>query len=77
MVPATMANFIPHPYMKKFAALLTPGTILHETFYMGFIVFFCFFYTAIVFNPDNVADNMKKYGGYLPGISPGKKTPST
>ncbi len=74
MFPATIASFIDHPYMKKFAELLTPGTLLHEFMYVGFIIFFCFFYTAIVFNPDNVADNMKKYGGYLPGIRPGKKT---
>ncbi len=74
MFPATIANFINHPYMKKFAELLTPGSLLHEVLYIGFIVFFCFFYTAIVFNPDNVADNMKKYGGYIPGIRPGKKT---
>jgi preprotein translocase subunit SecY len=74
MFPATIANFIDHPYMKKFAVLLTPGSYLHELLYVGFIVFFCFFYTAIVFNPDNVADNMKKYGGYIPGLRPGKKT---
>ena len=63
-----------HPCVKKFAELLTPGIFLHEVFYIGFIIFFCYFYTAIVFNPDNVADNMKKYGGYIPGIRPGKKT---
>ena len=74
MFPATIANFIPHPYMKRFAELMTPGSALHELLYVGFIIFFCFFYTAIVFNPDNVADNMKKYGGYIPGIRPGKKT---
>jgi preprotein translocase subunit SecY len=74
MFPATIANFIQHPYMKRFSELLTPGSILHEMLYIGFIIFFCFFYTAIVFNPDNVADNMKKYGGYIPGIRPGKKT---
>jgi preprotein translocase subunit SecY len=74
MFPATIANFIQHPYMKRFAQLLTPGSIPHELLYVGFIVFFCFFYTAIVFNPDNVADNMKKYGGYIPGIRPGRKT---
>lgn len=74
MFPATIASFINHPYMKKFSELLTPGGVLHELLYIGFIVFFCFFYTAIVFNPDNVADNMKKYGGYIPGIRPGKKT---
>jgi preprotein translocase subunit SecY len=74
MFPATIASFINHPYMKRFAELLTPGSFLHELLYIAFIVFFCFFYTAIVFNPDNVSDNMKKYGGYIPGIRPGKKT---
>lgn len=74
MFPATVAGFINHPYMRSFAEMLTPGTILHEVLYVGFIIFFCFFYTAIVFNPDNVADNMKKYGGYIPGLRPGKRT---
>lgn len=74
MFPATIASFINHPYMKKFSELLTPGSFLHELLYIAFIIFFCFFYTAIVFNPDNVSDNMKKYGGYIPGIRPGKKT---
>ena len=74
MFPATIASFINHPYMKKFSELLTPGSFLHEVLYIAFIIFFCFFYTAIVFNPDNVSDNMKKYGGYIPGIRPGKKT---
>ena len=74
MFPATIANFIDHPWMKSVAGLLTPGSLMHELLYVGFIVFFCFFYTAIVFNPDNVADNMKKYGGYIPGIRPGKRT---
>jgi preprotein translocase subunit SecY len=74
MFPATIANFIDHPWMKSVAALLTPGSLMHELLYVAFIIFFCFFYTAIVFNPDNVADNMKKYGGYIPGIRPGKKT---
>jgi preprotein translocase subunit SecY len=74
MFPATIANFMPWEPVKKFAQLLTPGSLLHEIFYIGFIIFFCYFYTAIVFNPDNVADNMKKYGGYIPGIRPGKRT---
>ncbi len=74
MFPATIASFINHPYMKKFSELLTPGGFLHEILYVGFIIFFCFFYTAIVFNPDNVSDNMKKAGGYIPGIRPGKRT---
>jgi preprotein translocase subunit SecY len=74
MFPATIAGFAPWEPIKKFALYLTPGSLLHEIFYIGFIVFFCYFYTAIVFNPDNVADNMKKHGGYIPGIRPGKRT---
>ncbi len=74
MFPATIASFAPYESMKKFAQLFTPGSLVHEIFYIGFIVFFCYFYTAIVFNTDNVADSMKKNGGYIPGIRPGKKT---
>jgi preprotein translocase subunit SecY len=74
MFPATIANFVPHPWMKAVADYLRPGAFLYESVYVGFIVFFCFFYTAVVFNPIDVADNMKKYGGFVPGIRPGKKT---
>ncbi len=74
MFPATIANFIPHPWMKTVADFMMPGRIVYELFYIAFIVFFCYFYTAVTFNPVNVADNMKKHGGYVPGIRPGKKT---
>ncbi len=74
MFPATMANFMPWDAVKNFSAMMAPGSLLYEILYVGFIVFFCYFYTAIVFNPDNVSDNMKKYGGYIPGIRPGKRT---
>jgi preprotein translocase subunit SecY len=74
MFPATIASFIPNETVKSFAQMLTPGSLLHEIVYVSFIIFFCYFYTAIVFNPDSVADNMKKYGGYIPGIRPGKRT---
>lgn len=74
MFPATIANFIPHPWMKSIADALVPGRIGYELLYVAFIVFFCYFYTAVTFNPVDVADNMKKYGGYVPGIRPGKKT---
>jgi preprotein translocase subunit SecY len=47
---------------------------LHELLYVAGIIFFCYFYTAIVFNPDDVAENMRKYGGFIPGIRPGKRT---
>jgi len=74
MFPATIANFINIPWVQKVAQLLSPGSIFHEILYVGFIIFFCYFYTAVVFNPVDVAENMKKYGGYIPGIRPGKKT---
>jgi preprotein translocase subunit SecY len=74
MFPATIANFIPHPWMKTVADMMVPGRWGYELLYVAFIVFFCYFYTAVTFNPVDVADNMKKYGGYVPGIRPGKKT---
>jgi preprotein translocase subunit SecY len=74
MFPATVANFIPGDFMQKVASALGPGHWLNSVLYVGFIIFFCFFYTAIVFNPLDVADNMKKYGGFIPGIRPGRPT---
>ena len=74
MFPATIANFVPHPWMQAMAGALMPGKIVYELLYVALIFFFCYFYTAVTFNPVNVADNMKKYGGYVPGIRPGKKT---
>jgi len=74
MFPATIANFIPHPWMKAVAGAMIPGRFFYELLYVAFIVFFSYFYTAVTFNPVDMADNMKKYGGYVPGIRPGKKT---
>ena len=74
MFPATIANFIPHPWMKMVAHFLMPGRFVYELLYVAFIIFFCYFYTAVTFNPVDVADNMRKYGGYVPGIRPGKRT---
>jgi preprotein translocase subunit SecY len=74
MFPATIANFLQHPWMKAIASQLAPGSLTYELIYVGFIFFFCYFYTAVTFNPTDVADNMRKYGGYIPGIRPGKKT---
>jgi preprotein translocase subunit SecY len=74
MFPATIANFAPQSWMKDIASYLLPGKIGYELLYVAFIFFFCFFYTAVTFKPDDVADNMKKFGGYVPGIRPGKKT---
>jgi len=74
MFPATVANFIAVDWVQSVAQALGPGHWLHMILYVGFIIFFCFFYTAIVFNPVDVSDNMKKYGGFIPGIRPGRPT---
>lgn len=74
MFPATLASFIEVPWMQSVASAMTPGNIAYEVLYVGFIFFFCYFYTAVTFNPADVADNMKKQGGYIPGIRPGKRT---
>jgi len=74
MFPATIASFLDHPWMKSVSDSLMPGSLVYELIYVGFIFFFCYFYTAVTFNPTDVADNMRKYGGYIPGIRPGKKT---
>jgi preprotein translocase subunit SecY len=74
MFPATIANFVPHPWMQAVSGFLMPGRLVYELLYVAFIIFFCYFYTAVTFNPVDVADNMKKHGGYVPGIRPGKKT---
>jgi preprotein translocase subunit SecY len=74
MFPATIAQFIDHPWMQTMSALLTPGTIVYSMIFIGAIFFFCYFYTAVIFNPVDVADNMKKHGGFIPGIRPGLKT---
>jgi preprotein translocase subunit SecY len=74
MFPATIASFINVPWMKTVADAMHPGNLIYNLIYVGFIFFFCYFYTAVTFNPVDVADNMKKYGGYIPGIRPGKRT---
>lgn len=74
MFPATIAGFIAVPWVQSFAKQLSPGTVTYTMLYVGMIFFFAYFYTAIVFNPVDIADNLKKYGGYVPGIRPGQKT---
>jgi preprotein translocase subunit SecY len=72
--PATVAGFIAIPWVQAVAKQFSPGTVLYTVLYMGMIFFFAYFYTAIIFNPVDIADNLKKYGGYIPGIRPGQKT---
>lgn len=74
MFPATVANLIDVPWVQSVAAVMTPGHWIYNLFYVAFIVFFCYFYTAVTFNPINVSENIKNQGGYVPGIRPGKET---
>lgn len=74
MFPATLATFFPSERMQKFTALLQPGNMLYNLMFVGLIVFFCYFYTAVTFKTDDVAENLKKYGGFIPGIRPGQPT---
>jgi preprotein translocase subunit SecY len=74
MFPATVAGFIEIPWVQTIAKQLSPGTIVYTLLYVSMIFFFAYFYTAIVFNPVDIADNLKKYGGFIPGIRPGQKT---
>ncbi len=74
LFPATIASFIPNPAFQNFAHMLMRGNVLYSVVYALLIIFFCYFYTAIVFNPIDLADNMKKYGGFVPGIRPGTST---
>ena len=54
--------------------MLAPGSLTYTALYVSLIVFFCYFYTAVVLNPVDISDNMKKYGGFIPGIRPGQRT---
>jgi preprotein translocase subunit SecY len=74
MFPATIAQFAQVGWLQTFSDLMRPGGLWYNIVFVGFIIFFCYFYTAVTFNPVDVADNMKKNGGYIPGIRPGKRT---
>ena len=74
MFPATLAQFIEHPIFQDIAAWLYPGGWIYNVLYVVLIIFFCYFYTGVQFNPTDVAENMKKQGGSIPGIRPGART---
>ncbi len=79
LLPSTIMGFIGQganapPWVLQTMALIGYGQPLHMAIYAFGIIFFCFFYTSIVFNPEETADNLRKYGGFLPGIRPGKRT---
>ncbi len=74
MFPATIGSFVEVEWIQTFTGAIRPGNLVYELLFVSFIFFFCYFYTAVTFNPVDVADNMKKAGGYIPGIRPGKRT---
>jgi preprotein translocase subunit SecY len=75
MFPLTIGQFSDSPALQAFINdYLNPNDMLYNAVYVGLIIFFCYFYTAIVINPVDVSENIKRFGGYIPGIRPGKKT---
>jgi len=73
--PLTVAQFFPNStFFQNVSRWVNRGTWLYNLIYAGLIIFFCYFYTALTFNPQDVAENLKKWGGYIPGIRPGKPT---
>jgi preprotein translocase subunit SecY len=73
-IPATLRYVLPGTFMQSLASQLSQGMPLYNVLYVIGIIFFAFFYVSIIFNPMEVADNIRKYGGYIPGIRPGKRT---
>ncbi len=74
MFPATIGGFIQNDIVKKIVSIFSQENIVYYVLYSGLIIFFSYFYTALVFNPADVSENMKKFGGFIPGIRPGKNT---
>jgi preprotein translocase subunit SecY len=72
--PATILTFINVPFLRDMSDLLFQNTIVYNIIFAGLIIFFAYFYTAIIYNPDDLAENLRKNGGFIPGIRPGKKT---
>jgi preprotein translocase subunit SecY len=74
LFPRTIAALFPHGQESAIVRMLSPGAALYTILYVSMIIFFAYFYTAIVLNPTDMAENMKRYGGFIPGKVPGKKT---
>ncbi|WP_296304669.1 preprotein translocase subunit SecY [uncultured Desulfovibrio sp.] len=74
LFPATVGQFATNEYVKRVADFFAPHTIMYNVIYVALIFFFCYFYTAIIFDPKDMAENLKKNGGFIPGIRPGEKT---
>ena len=74
LFPTTIAQYVEVEWLKTAGNYFSPGSSIFNLLFVALIVFFCFFYTEIVFNPTEVADNLKKYGGFIPGIRAGRHT---
>lgn len=74
LFPATIGQFSGNEYVRRAAEFFSPNGLLYNMIYVGLMFFFCYFYTAIIFDPKEMADNLKKAGGFIPGIRPGEKT---
>ncbi len=74
LFPATLAQFSQVGWLKDVSSWFSPQSVLYNVLFVGMIVFFCFFYTAIIFDPKDIAENIRKQGGFIPGIRPGAKT---
>ena len=74
VIPGAFAQFSGNPFMQQISERMQPGTWLYLALSAVLIVFFTYFYTAIIFNPVDIAENLKKQGGFIPGVKPGAKT---
>jgi preprotein translocase subunit SecY len=74
MFPATLATFAHAPWLQDISAMFDPMSVLYNLVFVVLIIFFCYFYTAIIFDPKDIAENIRKQGGFVPGIRPGLRT---
>ena len=74
LIPTSILTFIEHPFVQLFAQVLAPGSILYNALYVMFIVFFTYFYSAVLINPQEIAENLHKAGAFIPGVRPGQET---
>ncbi|WP_319472033.1 preprotein translocase subunit SecY [uncultured Pseudodesulfovibrio sp.] len=74
MFPATVAQFSNVQWLKDISSFMSPDSIIYNILFIGIIIFFCYFYTAIMFDPKGIAENIQKQGGFIPGIRPGVRT---
>ena len=74
LFPATLGEFSHVPWLQTVASFFSPQTMTYNVIFVALIVFFCYFYTAIIFDPADIAENIRKQGGFIPGIRPGAKT---